>query len=104
MKRKEFGLCFITKDQIELAEYFGSVSGREVDKFKEKSLKIFRGESINVPLLEDSALCIECKLLDHRTIADHTTFVARILKAYKNKDAPIERYNESFYALIPMLG
>ena len=68
-----------------LVESVGSVSGREVDKFKEFGIKHFLSP-LNNPIIESSVLALDCYYIEHYVIGDHTLIVGEIKGIYYNAD------------------
>ncbi|NHK30629.1 MAG: flavin reductase family protein [Asgard group archaeon] len=64
------------------ADYFGVVSGRDVDKFKETGLTVFKGKEVNVPLIEECPINVECKVIKKIKIGTHYAFFGEVLKVY----------------------
>ena len=64
------------------ADYFGIVSGRDVDKFKETGLTVFKGTEVKVPLIKECPINIECKLVKQVKIGTHDAFFGEVLKVY----------------------
>ena len=65
MKTKE---CVIAIPNVDIAEKvvrIGTVSGKEVDKFKEYGLTPLPAEVVKAPLIKECLACIECKLIDY---------------------------------------
>ncbi|MEN2998193.1 MAG: flavin reductase family protein [Brevinematia bacterium] len=58
-KAGEFVLNTPTASMLEIIEKVGSVSGREMDKFKEFSISFSRGKFVNSPILEDCVANVE---------------------------------------------
>jgi len=46
----------------EIADYCGSVSGREHDKFKEKNLTVEAGKRVKSPIISECGIHYECKV------------------------------------------
>jgi flavin reductase (DIM6/NTAB) family NADH-FMN oxidoreductase RutF len=77
MKSKEFAINVLSPDQMDLAIFCGNISGREVDKFKEKKISIRSAKKIKAPLINGCAANIECKVRHYYLTGDHTVFVGR---------------------------
>ena len=61
------------------AAYFGSVSGRDVDKFAETGLTPVRSALVNAPYIGEFPLVIECKLVKTVELGLHTMFIGEIM-------------------------
>ncbi len=60
----EFIVCVPHQSQIDLVAKTGSVSGSDVDKFKEFDIRAFKGRKIDAMIPEGCIGFIECKLYD----------------------------------------
>ena len=61
--------------------YCGSVSGRDVDKFKKSGLNQTAPKAVSVPLITECFAHIECKVVQKLKVGDHTFFVGEVLAA-----------------------
>lgn len=61
-KNKMFSANLVTVDMMNMADYFGINSGFERDKCSEVDAKYYKGDILNVPILEASPWVFECKL------------------------------------------
>ena len=76
---EEFALNIPSPRLINHAAFFGSVSGRDVDKLDLSKLPTFSARKIEAPLLEGCVGHIECSVEDAIRLGDHTLFVGRVL-------------------------
>ncbi len=91
------------KGMEEIADYCGSVSGREYDKLKEKSLTLKTGKKVKSPVISECGVHYECKVayktrvipsgLPHDILRDsypsgnyHTLYFGEILYASADTD------------------
>jgi flavin reductase (DIM6/NTAB) family NADH-FMN oxidoreductase RutF len=88
-KSKEFVVVFPGKGLEAELKIFGSVSGREVDKFKETKIKTEPAKHIQTPLLIDAVINFECKLHQIIETGDHDLFIGEILTSYIDEDKKI---------------
>jgi flavin reductase (DIM6/NTAB) family NADH-FMN oxidoreductase RutF len=89
---EEFALNFPGPELINHSAYFGSVSGRTVDKLDVTKLPTFTARKVEAPLLEGCVAWVECGVEDAIRIGDHTLFVGRVLAASADDDA----FNETW--------
>lgn len=47
----------------------GSKSGRDIDKYAESGLELMDGQSVNVPVIKNCGLHIECRVVETETMA-----------------------------------
>jgi flavin reductase (DIM6/NTAB) family NADH-FMN oxidoreductase RutF len=60
----------------------GEKSGREVDKFELAKLTPEKGVRVNAPLINESPLSIECKVVKEVEIGDHIWFIGEVLATH----------------------
>ena len=59
----------------------GTLSGRKADKFKEAQLTPAEAKLVSIPLIEECLGHLECTLVGHYSLGDHTLFVGRVVAA-----------------------
>ncbi len=77
--QEAFTLSIPSQKQAEEADYFGIVSGRDVDKFSSTELTPVKSELVNAPYIDESPLILECKLVNTLELGLHTQFTGEIL-------------------------
>ena len=60
------------------ADYFGIVSGKNTDKFKDTGLTPVPSEVVDAPYVKEFPLIIECKVIHAFEIGLHTQFIGEI--------------------------
>ena len=65
--------------------FFGTTTGKEVDKFKESGIEIEPAKYVKVPLLKEATFNFECKLYKEIEAGDHFVFIGEILASYWNE-------------------
>ncbi len=78
-ENKEFAINLTNKDLAYATDWCGVRSGAKFDKFKEMKLTKEKAEFIKVPLIKESPVSIECKVIEEKTYGSHTTFIAEVL-------------------------
>jgi len=68
------------------AVYFGSVSGRDVDKLAEGRVQTEPATRINALLLSDAVANFECVLEGELQTGDHVLLVGRVVASHMNAD------------------
>jgi flavin reductase (DIM6/NTAB) family NADH-FMN oxidoreductase RutF len=63
------------------ADYCGSVSGRERDKFSDLGLTPVKSELVNAPYVDEFPFVLECRLIQTLEIGLHTLFIGEIVDA-----------------------
>ena len=72
-------------EMLEEVNYFGSVSGRDVDKFKERNVKISETKNGNI-IIDDCVAYLECKVIKKLEVSDHIIFVGEVIEAKVEKE------------------
>ncbi len=82
---KAFGINIPSPDLEKAIIKCGSLSGRDVDKFREANL--VKEEGKKVPLLKDCSASIECEVVDGIKTGDHTIFIGKVINVVKRFDS-----------------
>ncbi|MBQ8317327.1 MAG: flavin reductase family protein [Lachnospiraceae bacterium] len=78
MKNKEFVINLVTKELTFAMDYCGVKSGRDIDKFQTMKLTKGKASSVNVPIIEESPVNIECKVTQVLELGSHDMFLAEV--------------------------
>lgn len=76
---KEFAINLTTKELAYATDWCGVKSGAKVDKFKEMKLTKQKANFVKCPLIEESPVSIECKVIEIKELGSHHMFVAEVL-------------------------
>ena len=79
VERKAFTINVPTQTQVKQADYFGLVSGRNVDKFAVTGWTPVRSDLVDAPYIQECPLILECKVAHIFELGLHTQFVGEIL-------------------------
>ena len=82
---KEFVINLTTKDLVFATDYCGVKSGRDVDKFKACKLHKEKAEHVKAPLIKESPVNIECRLLEIKKLGSHDMFIGEVLCVHADK-------------------
>lgn len=77
--RRAFTVSIPSREHVAEADYFGTVSGRDKDKFAVTGLTPVASEVVDAPYVEECPLVLECKLLRTIELGLHTLFVGEII-------------------------
>ena len=113
----EFVINLTTEKLAYATDYCGVRSGKDVDKFKELHLTPEKAEYVSAPLIAESPVNIECKVVKKETPGSHHIFLAEV-KAVHVDDAymdqkgrfalektdPIVYVHGQYYSLGKLLG
>lgn len=78
-ENKEFVINLTNEDLAYATDWCGVRSGSKYDKFKEMNLTKEKAKFVKVPIIKESPVAIECKVIEEREFGSHTTFVAEVL-------------------------
>lgn len=84
-KSGEFVLNLTTKELVYSADYCGVKSGRDVDKFRELKLTALPAEQVKAPLIEQSPVNIECRVVQIQNLGSHDLFLAEVLAVHADE-------------------
>ncbi|MDQ1279938.1 MAG: hypothetical protein QG670_1200 [Thermoproteota archaeon] len=79
MERKAFTVSIASEDNVEEVDYFGLVSGRDVDKFAVTRLTPVKSELVDAPYVGEFPLILECRVIHIIEIGFHTEFIGEIM-------------------------
>lgn len=113
----EFVINLTTRDLVYATDYCGVKSGRDVDKFKEMNLTKEKAQIVNVPLIKESPVNIECKVTEVKELGTHHMFLAEVVAVsvddkymdetnkFHLEQADLVAYSHgSYYSLGELLG
>jgi len=99
---KEFVLCFPSKEQKNGAWLCGKKSGRNIDKFKETGFIALPSKIVKPPIIKDSTVAFECKVVDKIETGDHTVYVGKIVAIHGTPEKPNHLYSIHYRKLIDL--
>lgn len=101
----EFVINLTTKDLAYATDFCGVKSGRDMDKFEAVHLTKEEAKYVKAPLIKESPVNIECKVVEVKECGSHDMFIAQVLavhadKQYMNKNGKfeLERANPIVYS------
>ncbi|NMC61108.1 MAG: flavin reductase family protein [Candidatus Methanofastidiosa archaeon] len=101
---KEFTINIPTIELIDKVMICGSLSGKNVDKFKEAGFKKVPGKKLSPPLIKECFAFLECKVIDSFLCGDHYLFVGEIVHSEIEKNYYDEHINLDKVKYINHLG
>ena len=75
----EFVINLTTRDLTFATDWCGVKSGKDVDKFKEMHLTKQKANFVKCPLIAESPVSIECKVIEIKELGSHDMFIAEVL-------------------------
>ena len=104
-KSEEFVVNIPDLGILKKAVYCGSVSGRDVDKFKQTKLTALKGNRLSkTPLIAECIGNLECRLRDIREFGDHKLFVGEVIYAQAEENLFSQTWDVDKVKLIYHLG
>ena len=76
---KEFAINLTNQKLAYATDWCGVKTGAKVNKFQEMKLTKERGKFVKCPLIKESPVSIECKVVDIKPLGSHDMFIAEIL-------------------------
>ena len=93
-KQKEFVVNLTTEELAYATDFCGVKSGRDIDKFEVLKLTKQKASFVKCPMVEESPISIECKVVAENDLGSHTMFIAEV-KAINADEKYIDK-NGSF--------
>jgi flavin reductase (DIM6/NTAB) family NADH-FMN oxidoreductase RutF len=87
----QFVLAFPSTAMLEDSLFFGSRSGRDVDKLAERGTATQAASVVDCVLLSDAVANFECVVEHEMVTGDHVVFVGRVVASHTNTDAEAQR-------------
>ena len=75
----EFVINLTTKDMARATDWCGVRSRKDYNKFEEMHLTQGKSTVVNAPLIEESPLCIECRVKEIMSLGSHDMFIADVV-------------------------
>lgn len=85
-----------------VVDVFGSLSGRNADKFALLGVKPLRAKRIMAPILPNAPLTIECEYINEVQAGDHQLIIARVVDAYGSTTFKPLVYRRDVFAESPV--
>lgn len=79
---KEFVINLSTEALANTADFCGVKSGRDFDKFNEMKLTPIIGEFVKCPMIGESPVNLECKVIEVKEFPTHDMFIAEIVNVH----------------------
>ncbi|MEG1059062.1 MAG: flavin reductase family protein [Clostridia bacterium] len=85
-KSREFCINLTTENLAYIADYVGTKSGRDVDKFKTLNLTAQKASVISAPMIKESPVSIECRVVKVEELGSHDMFLAKVVAVNIDRD------------------
>ena len=78
-RNMEFVINLTTEDMAFATDWCGVRSGKDYNKFAEMKLTPGKAKTVGAPIIEESPLCIECRVKEIVSLGSHDMFIAEVL-------------------------
>lgn len=85
-KNGEFVINLATVDMVKALDYCGVRSGRKEDKFEATGLTRGASDIVKAPMVAESPVSLECKVVEVKEYPSHDMFIAEIVAAHVAED------------------
>ena len=89
---EQFALNFPARQLLHHAQYLGSYSGEEFDKFEATQLETFTAVHVDAPLIRECVAWIECELREVIPVGDHELCIGLAVAVHVDTQAVGERW------------
>lgn len=93
---QEFCINLPSAELVKIADFCGTKSGRDLDKFKECNLNKIKSDCIESPYIEECPINLECRVLEVKKYASHEVFIAEVVKTHCSEEILGEDENVDF--------
>lgn len=78
-KNMEFVINLTTRNMAYATDWCGVNSGKDYNKFEEMKLTPGKSTIVKAPVIEESPLCIECRVKEILSLGSHDMFIANVV-------------------------
>ena len=78
-RNMEFVINLTTKSMAFATDWCGVRSGKDYNKFEEMNLTPGKAKIVSAPIIEESPLCIECRVKEIISLGSHDMFIADVV-------------------------
>ena len=78
-KNMEFVINLTTREMAYATDWCGVSSGKDYNKFNEMNLTPGKSKLVSAPIIEESPLCIECRVKEVLALGSHDMFIADVV-------------------------
>lgn len=78
-KNMEFVINLTTESMAYATDWCGVRSGKDINKFAEMNLTPGKASVVRAPIIEESPLCIECRVREVLSLGSHDMFIADVV-------------------------
>ena len=74
----EFVINLVPRSLVRAADFCGVRTGAKIDKFKKMKMTAESASTVSAPLIKESPVCLECKVVERKPLGTHDMFLAEI--------------------------
>ncbi len=89
MENKAFSVNIPNTSMLDKTDFCGIVSGKEVNKAI--LLEILFGQLVNVPMIKECPVCLECKMVKEFSIQHRQVFIGEVVETYVDEEYVVEK-------------
>ena len=75
----EFVINLTTENLTFTTDWCGVKSGKDIDKFETMHLTKQKAEFVKCPMIAESPISLECKVVEEKDLGSHTMFIGKVL-------------------------
>lgn len=75
----EFVINLTTSAMVKQTDFCGVKSGRDMNKIEKCNFHLVESHKLNVPLIEECPVSLECRVVEVKPLGSHTMFLAEII-------------------------
>lgn len=95
-----FTINVINKELLQKADYCGSHSGRNRNKFDDCGFSCVQGIHSNVPMIAECPVNIECSVIREINLGSHILFLGKVLGKYVDEGIAIQNIHEQLSPVV----
>lgn len=81
-KSREFVINLVGEDLVYAMDYCGCSTGEKEDKFESMHLTKVKGDVVACPMIRESPINLECKVVSTKKLGSHDMFMAEIVAVH----------------------
>ena len=107
-KSREFVVNVPKRSQLKQVDFCGTTSGKNIDKWTDCKFTKADSKHVNVPMIEECPVNIECKVTDIINAGAHDVFLSEILLVHQEKNIqdldPIAYVHGEYWSIGEKIG
>lgn len=100
---KEFCLAFPSVEHVGEVDYLGIESGYRQDKLAKIGFSHQKGEKVNVPIINEFSVSLECRVMHIAEVGSHTQITGEIVNVQADEDVVDENGKIIFEKVNPIV-